>query len=191
MISNNTGYGLKKLWGTLNSTVEVVGGPKVSNVLKEAENIIEQEKKKGKGKVFLKMEEMKGLIKESKIREEIEEHEAWDELMELMHNTGTAVVNPSVTTICLDVGALAKMMSAFIAPEHHIRRLVGGNDTQQKTDIISEKEAISRLSRIKKITEILHTKDTREMEEQFKESLQFMEQCSLCFRLNSEEEKVY
>lgn len=77
------------------------------------------------------------LIINDETKKELTSHEAWDDFLQHLHNIGIAVFEPTSTIICLNVEILSRMMSAFVAPDHHIGRLFESSEEKHfKSDIV-------------------------------------------------------
>lgn len=138
-VSNRSGDGLKDAWKAVKTMSQAIGSIKVPRSFKRAEADIVK-KVADSHQAFVRLASLHTLVKDGSVRAEITAHEAWSDFMIHLHDIGVAVFEPASTVACLNVDVLARMTSVFVAPDHHIGRLLENPEERQlRTDIVSKK----------------------------------------------------
>lgn len=183
MASNKTGDGLDRVWRSLSEMAQAIGALKVPHSFKLAQADIVQKASESR-KVFLDMQGVRNLVAHDDAKQDINTHEAWDDLLQHLHDVGQAVFEPASSVVCLDVEVLGKLMSAFVAPEHHIGRLFQEKARYKRSDIVSPGEAVARMMGVKQVKLGEGEEDRKK---QCEWALSFLIQCRLCYELTAEE----
>ena len=150
-VSNKTGIGIEEVKKAIERQGAKISEKKIPKEYREVTEVVERMREDKRRSGFIGIEELKEQVTRE-TRERITRAMGWEDVVEVLHNSGMTMANIEMGVICVRPEIVSTAMSLFISPPEHLSRLVssstggggvGGNGS--RADILSEREVHKRI----------------------------------------------